>query len=328
VSSPLVSVVITNHNYGRFLTAALDSALAQTHSPVEVIVVDDGSEDDSRAILNGYAGRVTPLLGPHGGQTASINAGVQRAGGELICLLDADDLLLPGKAAAVVAALASDPQPGDGVLVCHPLLPIDGEGCRLPGVESLPPDAPPANPYEFARAHRYLPFVGAPTSALAFDRILADRLFPLRTAPDVRHGADDLIVRGASLVAEVRWLAEPLSLYRHHGPNAFGGGRTRSRAFHLNQDAFLNERLVAAGREPVIDFFASEYARTFHLRRGDRRSLARLALTVARRDRSPGALAFAARTLLSAAAPAAGPRADRRRAAQQRAPSGAGRRPA
>ena len=59
---PLVSVVVNNYNYGRFLAEAIDSALRQTYSPIEVLVVDDGSTDDSRDVIASYGARVVPLL--------------------------------------------------------------------------------------------------------------------------------------------------------------------------------------------------------------------------------------------------------------------------
>jgi glycosyltransferase involved in cell wall biosynthesis len=59
---PLVSIIITNYNYGRYLRAAIDSALAQTYPQVEVIVVDDGSTDGSREIIEAYGKRVIPII--------------------------------------------------------------------------------------------------------------------------------------------------------------------------------------------------------------------------------------------------------------------------
>jgi glycosyltransferase involved in cell wall biosynthesis len=311
----LVSIVVTNHNYGRFLDAALGSALRQTHPAVEVIVVDDASEDESRAILAAYADRIVCVYLDHAGQAAALNAGVARARGEVILLLDADDVFVDTKAATAVAEVRRRNGNSLPTLLCHPMIPIDGDGHRLPGREPAErPDGLEGNLFDFARRHRYLPFAGAPTSALILSRRLADAVFPLRTAAGVTHGADDLIVRAASLVGEVRWLGDELTLYRRHGPNAFGRGRARSYEFHVNQDAFLNECLMAAGREPVIDFFASEYARPFYLQEGDRRAMATLAWKVFRGDPGPASLVFAARTGLMAALPRAAPRAELARA--------------
>ena len=88
---PLVTVLITNYNYGRFLREAIDSALNQTYRNVEVVVVDDGSTDESREIIDGYGGRIVSVLKENGGQGSAFNAGIAASRGEIICLLDADD---------------------------------------------------------------------------------------------------------------------------------------------------------------------------------------------------------------------------------------------
>ena len=75
---PLVSIVIDNFNYARFVGAAIDSALAQSYAPVEVVVVDDGSTDHSREVISSYADRVSAIFKPNGGHASAFNAGVWR----------------------------------------------------------------------------------------------------------------------------------------------------------------------------------------------------------------------------------------------------------
>src|SRR5882757_8265902 len=102
MQATLVSVIINNYNYGRFLGAAIGSALDQDHPAVEVVVVDDGSTDDSRAIIAGYGDRLVAVLKHNGGQGSAFNAGVAASRGEILCFLDADDWFLPGKLRRVV----------------------------------------------------------------------------------------------------------------------------------------------------------------------------------------------------------------------------------
>src|SRR5256885_15520885 len=97
------SIVIDNFNYARFLPAAIDSALAQTLPDTEVVVVDDGSTDDSLDVIACYADRVRPVLKDNGGQTSAFNAGLLAAHGSVVCFLDADDLLEPRAMEAAVA---------------------------------------------------------------------------------------------------------------------------------------------------------------------------------------------------------------------------------
>jgi glycosyltransferase involved in cell wall biosynthesis len=109
LGQPLVSILINNYNYGHFLADAIDSALAQTYPHVEVIVVDDGSTDHSRAVIANYGDKIISVLKANGGQASAFNAGFAAAQGEIICFLDADDICLPTKVAEVVNAIP-DPQ--------------------------------------------------------------------------------------------------------------------------------------------------------------------------------------------------------------------------
>jgi glycosyltransferase involved in cell wall biosynthesis len=106
-ASPLVSVVIPCYNYGRFLGEAIESALTQSHRPLEVIVVDDGSNDDSAYVAARYPVRL--LRQSHQGVCRAVNAGVKEANGEFIVRLDADDILSPTYVAETLSALERAP---------------------------------------------------------------------------------------------------------------------------------------------------------------------------------------------------------------------------
>src|SRR5436853_3004216 len=79
-----VSIIINNYNYGRFLRDAIDSALGQGYPNTEVVVVDDGSSDDSRDIIASYGNRIIPVLKVNGGQASAFNAGFEASGGDVI----------------------------------------------------------------------------------------------------------------------------------------------------------------------------------------------------------------------------------------------------
>ena len=128
---PFFSVLICNYNYERFVGDAIRSALAQDYPAdrFEVIVVDDGSTDGSRAVIASFAGdaRVRPLLQPNRGQSAAFDAGVRIARGDYICLLDSDDVFLPHKLARVAQRIAGLGHP-PGLLLCHDLVIEDMTG--------------------------------------------------------------------------------------------------------------------------------------------------------------------------------------------------------
>lgn len=108
-SAPLVSVIINNYNYGRFLADAINSILEQTYQNIELIVVDDGSTDNSREVIAGYGDKLVSVIKKNGGQASAINQGFAIATGEIVIFLDSDDILLPEIVQCVVTAFTSQP---------------------------------------------------------------------------------------------------------------------------------------------------------------------------------------------------------------------------
>ena len=106
--SPLVSVVISNFNYGRYLQGCIESVLKQTYSPIQLIVVDDGSDDESAEILDRYKDSVEILYSDRQGETATRNLGFSKVRGDIVAFLDADDLWKPTAVRSVVEAWKPD----------------------------------------------------------------------------------------------------------------------------------------------------------------------------------------------------------------------------
>src|SRR6185369_11547940 len=98
-----LSIIIPNWNYERFVGDAIRSALAVRWSDKEVIVVDDGSTDNSRAIIANFGSQITTILQTNSGQTSAANAAFARSSGDVIIFLDSDDMLLPTVAEEVNA---------------------------------------------------------------------------------------------------------------------------------------------------------------------------------------------------------------------------------
>jgi glycosyltransferase involved in cell wall biosynthesis len=213
---PLVSILVTNHNYGRFLHAAIDGALGQSYARTEVVVVDDGSTDASRQILAGYGDRLVVHLKDRGGHASAINAGVARCRGDLIAFLDSDDMFFPHKVDRVVEAHLRSPK---AVLIYHQLLTMDALG-RTRG-------RPWNQTVWSGDVRRVVSGAGGwwprpTTSAMTFTRAFLERILPIRecaeqgraTWPDAYAG--DL----APFFGELRGLREPLALYRVHGTSS------------------------------------------------------------------------------------------------------------
>jgi glycosyltransferase involved in cell wall biosynthesis len=132
---PLVSVVIPTYNRRPLLQLAIDNVLAQTYPAIELIVVDDGSTDDTAAMVEQYAGRLTYIKQANRGGTAARNTGIRAAAGEYLTFLDHDDLMLPTKIARQVRMLRA--RPAIGLVHCR-WYAIDKDGVRLAKPYVLP----------------------------------------------------------------------------------------------------------------------------------------------------------------------------------------------
>jgi glycosyltransferase involved in cell wall biosynthesis len=299
MASPLVSILINNHNYGRFVGAAIDSALGQHYPRTEVIVVDDGSTDTSREVIASYGRRIVAVLKDNGGQGSAFNAGVAASRGEILCFLDADDAFAPEKVERVVEIFEGRGL-GAGPAMAHHLLGVRDENDKdldLPLFGKT--HASPLNLYAFARKHRFVWYEAGPTTTISINRALAERLFPI-PEEGVRISGDDFVVCGAFLLGEVYSLATALGAYRIHGRNSWYGSRSQKpREFLEILQTYLNDKLVENGLSPVISFEDSIYAWPGMV--ADRRwaELARHMLTTTIRDHDGYTLTFVYHTLMT-----------------------------
>ena len=103
---PLVSIIIPCYKQAEYMAETIDSALAQTYRPIEVVVVNDGSPDGTEKVARGYGDRIVYLHRENGGLSAARNTGIARAIGFYFKFLDSDDQLHPEQVARQVEALA------------------------------------------------------------------------------------------------------------------------------------------------------------------------------------------------------------------------------
>jgi glycosyltransferase involved in cell wall biosynthesis len=232
-SAPLpIDVVITNHNYARFLPEAVESACAQTHPDVHVVVVDDGSTDGSRELLEAYSDRVEVVLKEQGGQASALNAGLELCRGEVLLVLDADDRLRPQAAERVAAAFAARPQLSK---VQFPMAIIDAEG--RPTGEVKPGGHLRAPTGDQRRAELLFPFdlPWLPGGGTGFRTEAVRRILPIPPADYPRSGADWYLVHLTALLGDAALLDEVCAEYRVHGDNAYQQDRDEVDLGHLRE---------------------------------------------------------------------------------------------
>lgn len=213
-NSPLVSILINNYNYGRFIGEAIDSALNQTYPHTEVIVVDDGSTDNSREIIASYGNRIIPVLKENGGQASAFNVGFAASRGDIICFLDSDDVFLPEKSAEVVDAFAYHQHLG---WCFHNLKWVDEKTEPLP--KSSTQRSSRECDFRTLLKRGKLPPTLPATSALCFKRSLLQQILPMPEAKDVSL-SDHYLKYTAVALSKGCFLGKILALHRIHGNNA------------------------------------------------------------------------------------------------------------
>lgn len=228
---PQVSVIIPSYNCAAYLPEAIESVLAQTCSRFELVVIDDGSTDQTAELLQAYCGahpQITAISQPNQGVAVARNQGIQRAKGEWIAFLDADDILLPDKLAAQLAVAAAHPNAG---IIHSGWQRVDSQGQFQLDVEPWH-WVPELNLEGWLRWKPILP------SAMLFQRqwlIQAggfDRRFP--PAEDT-----DLVLRLALMGCEARWLPQVTVKYRQHDSSAMHKGLPQAKSLSAVIDQFF-----------------------------------------------------------------------------------------
>lgn len=229
------SIIIDNYNYAAFLGEAIESALNQTHD-AQVIVVDDGSKDNSRDVIAAYGKRVEAIYKENGGQASAFNAGFRRASGDVIFFLDSDDMLEPGTVEAVLNAWREGT-----VMVHHPMLIIDSKG--RPWGEIPDPNLGLADGDVRSLLLNEGTYPTTVTSGLAFARPALAKVMPM-PEKDFIYSADGYLVHALPFFGRVQRVNGRLGKYRTHGGNAtdawsdpggYAAGFRRKISYSLNE---------------------------------------------------------------------------------------------
>jgi hypothetical protein len=209
-----VTVLVDTYNCGHFIEEAIDSVLTQDfpREQMEILVVDDGSTDDTTERVRRYGERIQYFHKPNGGQASALNFGIERARGEIVALLDGDDYWLPGKLKRVAAEFGKHSEAG---MVYHNFfykrdnsrdqLPLSG----LAGTSGFLPD----------NRKSLLGYDIPLTAAVAFRRSVLWRLLPIPHSLVVQ--ADAHLSACVIFVAPIVYIDQPLTVHRVHTGNVW-----------------------------------------------------------------------------------------------------------
>lgn len=234
---PLVSAVVPVYNAERYLTAALDSILAQDYPNLEIIAVDDGSTDSSLQVLQQYADRIGILTQENAGSARARNKGIEESRGQYIAFLDADDLWHPSKTGLQIREFERHPNVG---LVYNEWMVVSGdaEDELRTFVESAAPDGG-AHIDEAMSGSMYVELLWDSIVHTSSAMVRADLLRDVGGFnEELRKGQDyDLWLR-LSRLTEFRKLAARLSIYRVQDQGV------TQRASDVNYGALIVERAL------------------------------------------------------------------------------------
>lgn len=234
-----VSIIIANYNYARYLTAAVTSVLEQSYQNFEIVIVDDGSIDNSREVIENiqkqHPDRIRAIFQANQGQGGAFNTGFAASSGEIIAFLDADDVWKPNKLERIVQEFIDSKVVG----VMHQLENIDADGNQL---ETTQPLALRNNLAELIIKTGNAWFF-PPTSALSYRRHALSRVFPV-DAVKWRTCVDGCIIYCTSFLGDIKTLPDFLGGYRIHGANN-----------HITtQDPSVNQARDLAGIEMTNEY--------------------------------------------------------------------------
>lgn len=206
-----LSVVIPNYNYEKFVGSAISSALAVDWPDLEVIVVDDGSTDDSRSVILGFGPRITAIFQQSSGPRVACNVGLAASTGDVVIFLDSDDVVDP----LIAREIAAVWRPGvSKVQVQMQRINTDGRavGGRFPKYRYVPTAEEIRHWMTTTSA-----YPTPPGSGNAYARSFLTQLFPLDDS--CGDATDSACLAAAPFLGDVVTVAKPLVRYRQHGNN-------------------------------------------------------------------------------------------------------------
>lgn len=255
MSMPFVTVLIDTYNHQAFIEEAIDSVLSQdfSSSETEVLVVDDGSTDNTREIIQKFVPRVRLLRKVNNGQASAFNMGIPEARGEIVAFLDGDDWWAPGKLTAVAEAFASNASVG---LVGHGVTQVHPDGRQRTEVPREVSRFRISSHQEAKTFRMQRGFFG--TSRMSYRREILLRIGSVPEA--LKFEADEYLFTLAGLLADVMILRQSLTFYRIHNANLFEFSS-------WNEEAIRKKQQVLAALAQSLEQKLKQYGVTFEIAR-------------------------------------------------------------
>ena len=252
----MVSVIIDNHNYGRYIGEAIESVLNQTYLDFELIIVDGASTDDSRKVImkyvKSYPQKITAVFKPTSGQAAAFNVGYKLSKGDIVALLDSDDYFYPQKLEKIVR------EHENHMFIGHNRIHSDG-------MKNYVPMDDPSKRQDLLKKYGFIYTYNLISSCISGRRELLDKIFPMPENEYITF-ADCYIKVLAQYYDNIHYLNDKLTLYRLHNTNKVKSFESESFIEQFVVDLYnrvfkdVNTRLRERGEEE-IPILSSDTAR-------------------------------------------------------------------
>jgi len=242
---PLVSIIINNYNYASYVDDAIQSALQQTYSPIEVIVVDDGSTDNSREVIEKYGNQIISVFKKNGGQASACNAGFKVSKGEIVFFLDADDYYYPEAVEKVIQVW----HPENTAKAHFRLHKINQDGKNLGLIPSKKRTLTTGEAWK--EIFKCGNAISPPMSGNVYSRNALLQVMPVPENDGI--GTESYLLKRVPFYGNYVSIDEPLGVYRIHGNNAYAKAK-----IHERYDIIMNQLLRA---EAVFPFYLQEAAK-------------------------------------------------------------------
>jgi len=240
------SIIITNYNYGKFITECVDSLLQQTYKNIEVIIIDDGSTDNSLELLNDNYSKnrlINIVSKKNGGQLSTFNEALKYITGDIVFFLDSDDIYKDNYIEKVLEIYKKD-KTIDFVFCAIEKFFTDG---RKEIIQKYKENIDIG--FSMISAIYSKEWVGSVTSVISMKKDILNQILPIPFEKDWITRADDCLIWGSSVVgAKKYYYNDPLVLYRVHGDNAFYDKKI--------SDVYLYKREISINR--LFTFFINK----------------------------------------------------------------------